>query len=1286
MVGIGGGVPPKVRLGDVVVSTPIGTFPGVVQWDFGKANEGGNFERTGALNNPPTSLLTALTKLETEYELTGSQVPEYLEEMRAKWPRIATKYLKSDSLQDILFMPDYPHVDEGSGNYDDEDSEEEGCQSCDRIMVVKRRTREFRVHHGLVASGNQVIKDALFRDRLNKDLGGHVLCVEMEAAGLSQDFPCLIIRGICDYADSHKNKKWQEHAAAAAAAFAKELLAYVQPSEVDRERPVVDILRQATHQRVVRLESRMIKDEDMQILNSLTPIDYTPQQKDFFDRRQPETGQWFLESPEFQNWLEVKQQTLFCPGIPGAGKTILASIIIDDLISRFGDKEDIGFAYIYCNFQQHSTQSAENMVKNLLKQLAQGLTSLPDYVKDLCIRSSKTRSATLEDFSSVLQNVAETYSRVFIVIDGLDECKATDGNRTKLLTQLSGLQTSSGLNVLTTSRSVPQIAEEVMQLFDNVTDLEIHAHDEDIRSYLAGVMSQLPGFVSRNPDLQEDIILKIIEVVDGMFLLAQFHLESLRGKRSVKFIHTALKNLKTGPQAYDHAYSTAMQRIKGQLPDEKELAMQVLMWITHVVRPLSVTELQIALAVEVNSECLDEDNIPEAEQLVSVCAGLVTIDHESDIIRLVHYTTQQYFERTGDTWFPTAHEDMARTCITYLSFKHFVRQSSLFSWDNNLIQANPLLSYALNNWGSHAYNAPHLSSEVVDFLERDTNVHFACGVLGYTFFAWNGLHRMERETTEGVTCLHLAAWFGLNRVVQALLERGVDTDAQTFYEETPLSIAIEGHHTAVVVELLNNGASCEAGGGPSYSPLIHATMRGFEDIVGILIRSGANINKTLKRKKDVGSDYYRCPLSLAAKEGQTTVFRMLLDSGADPRLAWQDDALGEASGKGYDAIVQMLLQSGADPEFIGSSLFTPLACAVHGGHEMTAKILLNYGAAVDGRSPGGITPLMRVCERPDEGVLKLLLAYGADIEARDDEGNTPLIRCAPRGSEFAVKMLVQNGADIEAKDRHWATPLMVATRQFDESKVRLLLECGANPEARDEDGHTPLVLSCLWGYEAIAKLLLKYNANVGARNHYGETPLSLIARNLRGSMIGILFGGGYDVFERGWGRPTIVPDMREYGSMIAIVVRKSMPTMKKNQVYIRSCLSMVIEEGSGPILVALLESSPELELEHDFPDSYEPDPEKAPSKEVDLVDILVKNGAGVNYRNWRSWRSDKRRTLLRQFKTVSLLLENRARPGGETWEYPPVDFARHVQKQTMADLLRDYGVKNISQIDLIDCA
>lgn len=218
MVGIGGGVPPKVQLGDIVVSAPGAQHPGVIQWDKGKAEAKGGFRRTSALNKPPALLRRALTKLQTAHEMEGSEIPNYMKAMSAKYPRLAKKYAWSERLTDDVASE--PH-DAG----------------------------DVRVHYGLIASGNQVIKDAQFRDALDQSLGGHVLCVEMEAAGLMDDFPCLVIRGICDYADASKNKDWQEYTAMLAAAFARELLGYVKLADVHREESVKDKLtqRKSTH-------------------------------------------------------------------------------------------------------------------------------------------------------------------------------------------------------------------------------------------------------------------------------------------------------------------------------------------------------------------------------------------------------------------------------------------------------------------------------------------------------------------------------------------------------------------------------------------------------------------------------------------------------------------------------------------------------------------------------------------------------------------------------------------------------------------------------------------------------------------------------------------------------------------------------------------------------------------------------------------------------------------------------------------------------------------------------
>ena len=225
MVGIGGGVPndKDVRLGDIVVSQPYGGHGGVIQYDFGKSEPGG-FVHTGFLNTPPHALLQALANLQARHFLEDNNVQKYVSVVERR-----ARFRRPDPNSDVLFQDTYDHS-EG----------EKTCERCDKLRTVPRRPRahnDIVVHYGTIASGNRVIKNATERNLLNSQFKG-VLCFEMEAAGLLNTWPCLVIRGISDYADSHKNDEWKLYAAGAAAAFAKELLLCIAPAAVENERSI----------------------------------------------------------------------------------------------------------------------------------------------------------------------------------------------------------------------------------------------------------------------------------------------------------------------------------------------------------------------------------------------------------------------------------------------------------------------------------------------------------------------------------------------------------------------------------------------------------------------------------------------------------------------------------------------------------------------------------------------------------------------------------------------------------------------------------------------------------------------------------------------------------------------------------------------------------------------------------------------------------------------------------------------------------------------------------------
>lgn len=216
LVGIGGGVPSAqndIRLGDVVVGVPTGRLPGIVQYDMGKSVKGGEFQITGSLDRPPRRLTTAISSLRADTSLPAFPLTSLLEGMAA----INPEYEHPGQIHDQLFSNSCSKCAVG-----------DSCPGA-TTHVTSRALRPQdhpEIHYGTIASGNRVIKDAHERDSLAK--ADDILCFEMEAAGVVNTIRCLVIRGICDYADCRKNKRWQEYASATAAAYTKLLLRYVE--------------------------------------------------------------------------------------------------------------------------------------------------------------------------------------------------------------------------------------------------------------------------------------------------------------------------------------------------------------------------------------------------------------------------------------------------------------------------------------------------------------------------------------------------------------------------------------------------------------------------------------------------------------------------------------------------------------------------------------------------------------------------------------------------------------------------------------------------------------------------------------------------------------------------------------------------------------------------------------------------------------------------------------------------------------------------------------------------
>ncbi|RYC80736.1 hypothetical protein BFJ63_vAg16371 [Fusarium oxysporum f. sp. narcissi] len=925
-----------------------------------------------------------------------------------------------------------------------------------------------------------------------------------------------------------------------AAAYAKDLLLQILPTKVKAERRIADIVSAITDvkEKVEDMSKdvhKLLHGQDDQkhqaILKWLTPVDYAQQHNDFISRRQRGTGEWMLESAEFQAWLNADKQTLFCPGIPGAGKTIITAIVIDYLQSKFRDNQSIGIAYIYCNFRRKDQQKAEDLFASLLKQLA---PSQPQRVKDLYNQHKKRGTRpNFDEISKTLRSVAAIYSRLFIVVDALDEYQISDDNRARFLKEIFELQDFSGANIFATSRP----SREISTLFSKGLSRTISATDGDILTYLNDKIT------CRQSDIIDDgmrgmVRRRVIEAADGMFLLAQLHTETLLSKLTKGHLKQALQALGKGMEGLDRTYDQAMERIADQGHEAETLAKKILIWIIHSKRPLSTLELRHALAVEKSSTALDTDFLLSPKLMLSLCAGLVTFDEESSIIRLVHYTTQEYFERTQKRWFPEAESEITMSCVKYLLFDAFKSGPCLTDAEfEQRLQSNPLYEYAAHNWGNHARKSSTPYEGVTKFLESKVHVEASSQAM-MVMKRYSSHTNYSQEVPRNTTGLHLAACFGLKEAVGALMELNHDPNLTDTYSRTTLWWASREGHEAVVELLLASGnvdptIKDNKGRTPlswaaryghmrivelllasdkvdpnvkdnfyGQTPLAWAAENGQEDVVRLLLQS--------ERVDPNAKDNYfgRVPLSWAAAEGHEAVVELLLASGNVDQTIRDNKSrtpLSWATEKGYGAIIKLLLKDAA-----GQNLEGELWRAIMKGLDTIVKLLLENGVDPNAKDGDGQKPLSWATEKRDKAIVRVLLENDADPNIMDNDGRTPLSRAAEGERGAIVELLLENGADPNIMDKDGRTPLSRAAENNHGDNVRLLLGRGADPNIMDNDGRTPPLLAVGQRHEAIVKLLLERGADLNIMDKDGRTPLSRAAEDEHGDYVKLLLENGAD--------------------------------------------------------------------------------------------------------------------------------------------------------------------------------
>lgn len=499
----------------------------------------------------------------------------------------------------------------------------------------------------------------------------------------------------------------------------------------------------------------------------------------------------------------------------------------------------------------------------------------------------------------------------------------------------------------------------------------------------------------------------------------------------------ALKRLPTRSEAYNKAYEDAMERVGSQIKGRKELATQVLSWITCAKRPMTVVELRHALAIEENSTVLDYDNRPELHDMISTCGGLVTVEEESNAIRLIHYTTQEYLERNQDTWFPDCQNSMGLACVVYLSFDTFrdgrcVNEARFKA----RLKHNPFYDYAARYWGYHISDASLQSQDAISKLfSHAKQLSGAVQALLVGHEAECRLYTPGR--LRNVTGGHLAAYFGLLDTMTRLLRDGNNLESEDSYGDTPLHYALRSTIALALIEKGVKNMIAKLQPRHRSRAIAIASFEGYSEIVRMLL--DRDVEDAAKGSALVGAYledanvHQYCYDSLYDHKSMMTFpFERDMDGNAGSRVI--GFALIVASGRGHCEVLQMLLDNGADVNKRDPDMLTALHWAAHYGHDSVARLLIQHGSRLDLQDDFECTALHYAASAGHLSIVQVLVEAGSRLDTLDSHDWTPLFRAQQYDRVHVANWLRSLHRPLRPSEASGTNPIEIAGECSEDSE------------------------------------------------------------------------------------------------------------------------------------------------------------------------------------------------------------------------------------------------------------
>ncbi|KAL4960741.1 uncharacterized protein BDV14DRAFT_204484, partial [Aspergillus stella-maris] len=772
VVGICAGAPPppkyeEIFLGDVIISDS------VIEYDFGRQYPGGFQQKTGVkdtLGRPGREIRTLLNSLRAENarrELQD-QTRQYLhslEQTGTKWccPRV----------NDILFNAHYLHKHYSNAsagcscfgsNLPEQICEEalgKDCNElhCDQGQQVRCRENpeaiQNSIYIGPVASADTVMKSAQHRDEIVKR--EKVIGFEMEGAGVWDDVPCIIIKGVCDYADSHKSKLWQAYAAATGASAAKAFLEYWRPVASE------GILQ----------ESQYLSEEERACLRSLFITD-PAEDKSALKRRKGErasgTCTWFLETVDFQHWLEPSKAIgrdnrgiLWLYGNPGTGKSTIATTIAEELPRKpYFQNENKFLGYFFCDSSSENNRTATAILRGLLYQLIkQRPILLHRYLLPKYAERRNKLFGSFDALWAVFWDIGMNEDlEIYCVLDALDECEI-DSQKT-LLEQINqtfntvntNYECCSKIHILVTSRPYYEIRRHLASFTNK--DLATY---EAVSKDLAKVIQQRVEFLSKQNGYPKSVAMKISQILEvkaeGTFLWVGIACDELAQVQS----RNAVQALQALPQGLDSLYHKLLDTATATCSkDDERVIFDILNVVAFALRPLTVKELSEVCQLYPTEE--EDCRIQFTEEYIDLCRLMIVI-HGSHV-RLLHQSVKDFLLReAGEIDSLNANAALARRCISRII------QSSESEITNDSDPKRGFLNYSVFHWLNHtSLSGTDLNAflELADFFLLEST----------SWAKWlrlyNSLQRYHLDRLDvGFSILHAAARWGVPQLIHYAL-------------------------------------------------------------------------------------------------------------------------------------------------------------------------------------------------------------------------------------------------------------------------------------------------------------------------------------------------------------------------------------------------------------------------------------------------------------------------------------------------------------------------------------